>query len=90
MEYRITINGLDARVNVDHGAETVSAYGITFDENARIVTETRAYRSRYSGFCNACIVYDMAADMLTTRRGIEYDDVSDALEPAGLTCMCGN
>ena len=88
MEYRITINGLDARVNVDHGAETVSAYGITFDEDARIVTETRP--ARWSGFCDACIVYDVAGTMLATRRRIEYDDVIDALERAGMACTCDN
>ena len=88
MEYRITVNGLDARITIERGAEAARAYGITFDEHATIVADARP--ARWSGYCDACIVYDVASAMLVTRRRIECDDVADALERAGLTCMCGN
>jgi hypothetical protein len=84
--YTLTLNGLDARVTLDHGVNTVSAYGLTFDESADVVTETES--RRFSGYCDSEIVYSIACDMLHTRRGIEAEDISDAVEALGLTCEC--
>ena len=84
--YTLTINGLEARVTLEHGANTISASGIVFDEYSNIVTERDTLR--YSGFCDAEIVYSIAGDMLTTRRRIEHEDVADAVQALGLTCTC--
>lgn len=80
------MRGLDVSVSITHGINTASAYGLTLDENADVVAETDT--RRFSGFCDRCIAYDIAGDMIATRRRIEHSDISDALDEIELECRC--
>lgn len=84
--YSITINGLDAQVQIGNGYETSGAATIVFDDDANIVAETEF--TRYSGYCTAEIVYLELDKTLTTRRGIESHDVANAVLVLGLECTC--
>jgi hypothetical protein len=85
--YEIEIRGLDARVTITRGNETASAWGILFDENAEIVTETES--TRYSGYCDAEILTAVVGEMAFSRRGIEWDDIHATVEALDLpACEC--
>lgn len=84
--YTIALKGLEASITLDSGAETTRAYGIAFDENGDTISETES--RRFSGFCDSEIVYDIASELLTTRRQIESEGIADALEAIGLVCAC--
>lgn len=82
-KHTVTLNGLEARVTLDYGVNTVAAYGITFDESGDTVTETES--RQFSGFCDQEIIYTLAGEMLATRRRIDWEDVYNAID---LECNC--
>lgn len=89
----ISVRGLEAHVNIEHGFQATSAWGIAFDEDADIVVETET--RRFLGFCDYEIAYEVAGDMLAGRRahpaatrGIEWADISAAIEALGHACDC--
>lgn len=79
----IALHGLEARVTLSHGVQSVTAHGICFNENGDIVTETDS--KQFIGYCDAEILYAVADGMLTTRRRIESSEVWDALP---IQCEC--
>lgn len=85
-EYRMTVKGLEARVFLTPNPFNVHTHGVTYDENAIKVAERGSVT--YQGYCDWEIVYDVAGDMLHSRRGIEYDDIAAAVDALGLVCEC--
>jgi hypothetical protein len=89
MEIQVTLTGretIDACVNIDHDINTSVAYGLAFNDDGDVVAETDS--TRYSGFCEAEIVYHELHRLIAWRWGIESGDIADALDMRGIMCDC--
>lgn len=89
-EHIITIGPAEARITIDHGAETATAHAIAFDANAQIISEIH---QRFSGFCDTEIIEQLVTKLLLTRHigGVVLDmpDITTALSEAQLrVCTC--
>jgi len=77
---------IDATIDVHRGIETASAWGLAFDQDADVIAETES--TRYSGFCDAEIVYSELHRLFAGRWGIESEDIASAVDSVLPLCEC--
>lgn len=87
--YTFTLAGritIDATIEISHGTETVSAWGLAFDGNADVIGETDS--ARYSGFCDSEVAYDELHRLINGRWGVESEDIAAAIDARMPACQC--
>ena len=63
-------DGTELRVTTEPSLQGTRAWGIAFDENADVITETQS--QQYIGYCHGCIVQSVVTEMepYTDRKDI--------------------
>ncbi|MEV5068896.1 hypothetical protein MRBLMI12_000452 [Microbacterium sp. LMI12-1-1.1] len=77
---------IEARITIDPGIHTTSAYGLAFNADADTVGDTDS--TRYSGYCPTCVAYHEIHRVIAGRWGIESEDIATAVDANMPPCHC--